>query len=57
MELDRNEFFRQATLRICSGLDVEKALFNFLQYMKDAAAIPFIEGPFAAQSLPFLWNC
>ncbi|MGA2227326.1 MAG: hypothetical protein ABSH41_23065 [Syntrophobacteraceae bacterium] len=57
MEPDKNEFFRQATLRICSSLDVEKALFNFLQYMKDAAAIPFIEGPFAAQSLPVLWNC
>src|SRR5208337_1731082 len=33
MEPDRNEFFRQATLRICSSLDVEKALFNFLQYI------------------------
>jgi len=57
MEPDRNEFFRQATLRIFSGLDVEKALFNSLQYVKDAAAIPFIEKPFAAQSLPVLWNC
>ena len=57
MESDRNEFFRQATLRIFSGLDVEKALFNSLQYVKDAAAIPFIEKPFAAQSLPVLWNC
>jgi len=33
MESDENEFFRQATLRICSSLDVEKALFNFLQYI------------------------
>ena len=33
MESDRNEFFRQATLRICSSLDLEKALFNFLQYI------------------------
>ena len=33
MEPDRNEFFRQATLRICSSLDVEKALSNFLQYI------------------------
>ena len=33
MESDRNEFFRQATLRICSSLDIEKALFNCLQYI------------------------
>ncbi len=34
MKVDRNEFFRQATLRICSSLDIEKALFNFLQYIR-----------------------
>ena len=34
MEPDRNEFFRQATLRICSSLDIEKALFNCLQYIR-----------------------
>lgn len=34
MELDENEFFRQATLRICSSLDIEKALFNCLQYIR-----------------------
>jgi len=34
MKLDRNEFFRQATLRICSSLDIGKALFNFLQYIR-----------------------
>lgn len=34
MKLDKNEFFRQATLRICSSLDIEKALFNFLQYIR-----------------------
>ena len=33
MESDRNEFFRKAMLRICSSLDVEKALFNFPQYI------------------------
>jgi hypothetical protein len=31
MEPDRNEFFRQATLRICSSLDVEKALFRIMR--------------------------
>ena len=34
MTLDENEFFRQATLRICSSLDIEKALFNCLQYIR-----------------------
>ncbi|MGO9018673.1 MAG: sigma-54 interaction domain-containing protein [Syntrophobacteraceae bacterium] len=34
MEFDKNEFFRQATLRICSSLDIEKALFNCLQYIQ-----------------------
>lgn len=34
MKLDENEFFRQATLRICSSLDIEKALLNCLQYIR-----------------------
>lgn len=34
MELDENEFFRQATLRICSSLDIERALLNCLSYIQ-----------------------
>jgi transcriptional regulator with GAF, ATPase, and Fis domain len=34
MNFSENEFFRQATLRICSSLDIEKALFNCLQYIR-----------------------
>jgi len=34
MTLDENEFFRQATLRICSSLDIDKALSNFLSYIR-----------------------
>lgn len=34
MKLDENVFFRQATLRICSSLDIEAALFNCLQYIR-----------------------
>src|SRR5208283_4077157 len=34
MKLDENEFFRQATLRICSSLDIDKALSNFLSYIR-----------------------
>ena len=31
---DENEFFREATLRICGHLDIEVALFECLQYLK-----------------------
>jgi len=33
MKVNENEFFRQATLRICSSLDIEKALFKCLRYI------------------------
>ena len=35
MNLDENEFFRQATLRICGSLDIEKALWHFFMYIKE----------------------
>ncbi|MEN6439013.1 MAG: sigma-54-dependent Fis family transcriptional regulator, partial [Syntrophobacter sp.] len=41
MKLDENEFFRQATLRICSSLDVEKAMLNCLSYIR--AFVPVSE--------------
>jgi hypothetical protein len=34
MEIDKNEFFRQATLRICSSLDIGKALLSFMDYIR-----------------------
>ncbi len=34
MNFNENEFFRQATLRICSSLNIEKALFNCLEYIR-----------------------
>jgi len=33
--VDENEFFREATLRICSSLEIEKALWNCLTYLQD----------------------
>ncbi|MBI4765358.1 MAG: sigma 54-interacting transcriptional regulator [Deltaproteobacteria bacterium] len=33
MVVDEKEFFRQATLEICSSLDIEKALFNSFTYI------------------------
>ncbi len=34
MDVDENEFFRQATLRICSTLDIEKAMVSCIQYIR-----------------------
>lgn len=34
MTMDKNEFFRQATLKICSSLDIEKAISGLLQYIR-----------------------
>jgi len=38
--MDENVFFRDATLRICSSLDIETALKNCFEYVK--AFIPAI---------------
>jgi transcriptional regulator with GAF, ATPase, and Fis domain len=31
--MDKNEFFREAALRVCGNLEIEKALFSTLQYL------------------------
>ena len=33
--MDKNKFFRNATLRICGSLEIEKALWNCLLYIRD----------------------
>jgi transcriptional regulator with GAF, ATPase, and Fis domain len=33
--MDQNDFFRNATLKISSSLDIEKALWRFLRYVQD----------------------
>ncbi|MBU1055854.1 MAG: sigma 54-interacting transcriptional regulator [Proteobacteria bacterium] len=35
MPIDENYFFREATLRICSSLEIEKALWNCFIYIRD----------------------
>lgn len=35
MKLNDNEFFREATVRICGNLQLEKALFSFFKYISD----------------------
>lgn len=40
--MDKNEFFRQATLRICGNLEIEKALQSCLNFMKDVLPLDTI---------------
>jgi transcriptional regulator with GAF, ATPase, and Fis domain len=35
MNIDKNDFFREATLRIYSNLEIENAMVSFLQYIQD----------------------
>jgi transcriptional regulator with GAF, ATPase, and Fis domain len=35
MTIDENDFFRQATMRICSSLDIEIAMWRCIQFLKD----------------------
>jgi transcriptional regulator with GAF, ATPase, and Fis domain len=35
MDIDENHFFRNATLRICSSLDLEVAMWRALQFLRD----------------------
>ena len=34
MQIDENKFFREATLRICGSIEIEKALFGCFNYLK-----------------------
>ena len=36
MKIDENEFFREATLRICGSLEIEKALHSCLQFLQNS---------------------
>ena len=42
MMIDEKEFFREATLRICGSLEIEKALFNCLIYIRDYIPADYI---------------
>ncbi|MBI5602796.1 MAG: sigma 54-interacting transcriptional regulator [Deltaproteobacteria bacterium] len=35
MDMDENNFYRQATMRICSSLDIEIAMWRCMQFLKD----------------------
>ena len=37
--MDKNEFFRQATLRICGNLEIEEAMFSSLQFLRQAIPV------------------
>ena len=37
--IDENEFFRQATLRICGSLNLDAAMHRFLDYIKNVIPV------------------
>lgn len=37
--MDENEFFRQATLRICGNLEIEEALFSCFHFLKQTIPV------------------
>ena len=43
MTVDEKDFFREATLRICGSLDIEKALQDCFQYIRDHIPISRIQ--------------
>lgn len=43
MKVDRNEFFRQATIRICGSLNIKEAIKVFLDYIKDFIPVDRID--------------
>jgi len=40
--MDKNEFFREATLRICGNLEIEDALFSTLQLLRQAMPVDWM---------------
>ena len=40
--MDKNRFFREATLRICGNLEIEKALFAALQFLREVMPVDWI---------------
>ena len=39
MTIDKNEFFRQATMRICGDLNIETAMWRCLDYIEQAMPV------------------
>ena len=40
--MDKNEFFREATVRICGNLDIEQALYSTLRFLRSSIPIDII---------------
>ncbi len=38
-KMDKNKFFREATLRICGNLEIEEAMFSTLQFLRQAMPV------------------
>jgi len=40
--LDKNEFFREATLKICGNLEIEEAMFSTLQFLRQVMPVSWM---------------
>ncbi len=40
--MDKNEFFREATLRICGNLEIEEAMFSTLQFLRQVMPVSWM---------------
>jgi transcriptional regulator with GAF, ATPase, and Fis domain len=51
MKIDENEFFRQATLRICGNLEIDKALFESMKFLRETMPVDRIHLQFVEEGL------
>ena len=56
MNVNDNEFFRQATLRICGSLDIEKALLKCLHYIEDFMPVTEMYLNLFEPGMGIVWN-
>jgi len=59
--MDKNKFFREATLRICGNLEIEEAMFSTLQFLRQTMYPPGIiqnkgQGEWVGWSCCAAWN-
>ena len=51
MSMDKNEFFRQAVIRICGSLEIEKAMQSCMEYLAEFIPVTKMEITFFDRSL------
>jgi hypothetical protein len=54
MPIDQNEFFRQAVIRICGSLEIERAMLSCMEYLAGFIPVTKMEITFFDRSLGVL---